>query len=355
MAHIFRQIDSTKSLRAELDRRNISMFNSIREIEEFKRNYKSISEDILAQAHINLQKEISQKSTKLESLEADLISHIKSHERVLKKQILSLNTKVNDLNERLKNAPFLEGLFLSIYRRHKNSKLHQLIRNRDKIISNRTASRVYEVESLQADINRLNQNADEIAFLDCKNELHELERTKKAVSELRTIIAGAKGEYAVEQELKNLPNNFYVINDYRLNFNRPIINKQTGEKIYSVQIDHLVISPGGVFLLETKNWSQRSINSIELRSPVEQIKRSSYALFVFINKNISMNSHHWGSKHISLKSVLVMTGAMTNQKFKFITVKQLEQINRYLTCFDAIYYDHEVEWLANTLLDYCDD
>lgn len=68
-----------------------------------------------------------------------------------------------------------------------------------------------------------------------------------------------------------------------------------------------------------------------------------------------MNSHHWGSKHISLKSVLVMTGAMTNQKFKFITVKQLEHINRYLTCFDAIYNDHEVEWLANTLLDYCDD
>lgn len=52
MALIFRQINSTKSLRAELERRNISMFNSIREIEEFKRNYKSISEDILAQAHI---------------------------------------------------------------------------------------------------------------------------------------------------------------------------------------------------------------------------------------------------------------------------------------------------------------
>ena len=355
MAHIFRQIDSTKSLRAELDRRNISMFNSIREIEEFKRNYKSISEDILAQAHINLRKEISQKSSKLESLEADLIAHIKSHERVLKKQILSLDSKVSDLNERIKNAPFLEGLFYSIYRRHKKSKLHQLTRNRDKIISNRTASRVYEVESLQADINRLNQNADEIAFLDCKNELQELERTKKAVSELRTIIAGARGEYAVEQELKNLPNNFYVINDYRLNLNRPIINKQTGEKIYSIQIDHLVISPGGVFLLETKNWSQRSINSLELRSPIEQIQRSSYALFVFINKNISMNSHHWGSKQISLKSVLVMTGAMTNQKFKFITVKQLNQINKYLTYFDAIFNDREVEWLANTLLDYCDD
>ena len=66
MAHIYRQIDSTKTLRKELDYRNISMFNSIREIEDFKRNYNSIKEDILAQAQINLQKEIVQKSTKFE-------------------------------------------------------------------------------------------------------------------------------------------------------------------------------------------------------------------------------------------------------------------------------------------------
>ncbi|MDC0615368.1 NERD domain-containing protein [Schleiferiaceae bacterium] len=354
MAHIFRQIDSTKSLRAELDRRNISMFNSIREIEDFNRNYKSISEDILAQANINLQKNIAQKSTKLESLEADLISHRKSHEGVLKKQIFSLDTKVSDLSERLKNAPLLEGLFLNIYRWYKNSKLRQLIRNRDKIISNRTASMVHEVESLRADINRLNQNSDEIVSLDCKNELHELERTKKAVSELRTIIAGAKGEHAVEQELKNLPYNFYVINDYRLNFNRPIINKRTGEKIFSIQIDHLVVSPGGVFILETKNWSRRSIESLNLRSPIEQIQRSSYALYVFINNNISINSHHWGSKHISLKNILVMTGASTNQKFQYVKVKHLEELNVYLKYFDAVYSDNETKWLASALLDYCD-
>ena len=65
MAHIYRQIDSTKTLRKELDSKNISMFNSIREIEDFKRNYKSIKKDILAQAQISLQKEIAQKSNKL--------------------------------------------------------------------------------------------------------------------------------------------------------------------------------------------------------------------------------------------------------------------------------------------------
>ena len=354
MAHIYRQIDSTKTLRKELDSKNISMFNSIREIEDFKRNYKSIKKDILAQAQISLQKEIAQKSNKLESLKEDLKEHVTSLEDEIRTQIRILETKVSDLNERLKNQSFLKRVFTTI-RRWKNSfELHQLVTNRDQRISKRTASRVLEAESLQSDVDRLTQNTDEIIANRCKNELYELDRTKNAVEELRTIIAGAKGEFAVEQELKKLPNNFYVINDYRLNFTRPMINKQTGEKIFSIQIDHLVVSPGGVFILETKNWSQKSIKSLNLRSPIEQIQRSSYALFVFINKNISMNTHHWGSKQISLKNVLVMTGATTNQKFQYVKVKQLKEINVYLNYFDAIYSDDETKWLANTLLDYCD-
>ena len=354
MAHIYRQIDSTKTLRKELDSKNISMFNSIREIEDFKRNYNSIKEDILAQAQINLQKEIAQKSNKLESLKEDLKEHITSLEDEIRTQIRILETKVSDLNERLKNQSFLKRVFTAIARWHNNFELYQLVTNRNQRISRRTASRVLEAESLQSEVDRLTQNTDEIVANRCKNELYELDRTKNAVEELRTIIAGAKGEYAVEQELKKLPNNFYVINDYKLDFVRPIINKQTGEKIFSIQIDHLVVSPGGVFILETKNWSQKSIKSLNLRSPIEQIQRSSYALFVFMNKNISINTHHWGSKQISLKNVLVMTGATTNQKFQYVKVKQLKEINVYLNYFDAIYSDDETKWLANTLLDYCD-
>jgi hypothetical protein len=354
MAHIYRQIDSTKTLRAELDSRNISMFNSIREIEDFKRNYNSLKEDILIQAQINLQKEIAQKSIKLESLKEDLKEHVISLEDEIKSQIHILETKVSDLNERLKNESFLTKVFIAIRRWQNDSKLNQLITNRDQRISRRTASRVQEVEGIQSELDQLIQNRVKIANDRSKNEFYELERTKKAIEELRTIIAGAKGEYAVEQELRKLPNNFYVINDYKLDFVRPIINKQTGEKIFSIQIDHLVVSPGGVFILETKNWSQKSIKSINLRSPIEQIQRSSYALFVFMNKNISINTHHWGSKQISLKNILVMTGATTTHKFQYVKVKELKELNVYLKYFDAIYSDNETKWLANTLLDYCD-
>ena len=354
MAHIFRQIESTKTLRKELDYRRISMFNSIREIEDFKRNYESIKVEILAQAQISIQKEIAQKSTELEKLELELKAAVRNEEEKVKSAIHRLDVKITELTERLNKQTFLRRLFLTISRWQQNSKLHQLRNNSDRIIFKRTSLIQRKVKNLHSHVDFLNTNTEKIISERCENDLSELNRTKQAISDLRTIIAGAKGEYAVEQELKKLPDNFYVINDYRLNFTRPIINKKNGDKIFSIQIDHLVISPGGIFLLETKNWSNRSIRSLNLRSPIDQIQRSSYALFVFINNNISLNSHHWGSKQISLKSVLVMVGATTNQKFQFVKIKELKALNRYLKYFEPIYTDQETKWLAQTLLDYCD-
>jgi len=354
VAHIFRQIESTKTLRKELDYRRISIFNSIREIEDFKRNYESIKVEILAQAQISIQKEIAQKSTELEKLELELKAAVRNEEEKVKSAIHRLDVKITELTERLNKQTFLRRLFLTISRWQQNSKLHQLRNNSDRIIFKRTSLIQRKVKNLHSHVDFLNTNTEKIISERCENDLSELNRTKQAISDLRTIIAGAKGEYAVEQELKKLPDNFYVINDYRLNFTRPIINKKNGDKIFSIQIDHLVVSPGGIFLLETKNWSNRSIRSLNLRSPIDQIQRSSYALFVFINNNISLNSHHWGSKQISLKSVLVMVGATTNQKFQFVKIKELKALNRYLKYFEPIYTDQETKWLAQTLLDYCD-
>lgn len=354
MAHIFRQIESTKTLRKELDYRRISMFNSIREIEDFKRNYESIKVEILAQAQISIQKEIARKSTELEKLELELKAAVRNEEAEVKSAIHRLDVKITELTERLNKQTILRRLFLTISRWQQNSKLHQLRNNSDRIIFKRTSLIRRKVKNLHSHVDFLNTNTEKIISERCENDLSELNRTKQAISDLRTLIAGAKGEYAVEQELKKLPDNFYVINDYRLNFTRPIINKKNGDKIFSIQIDHLVISPAGIFLLETKNWSNRSIRSLNLRSPIDQIQRSSYALFVFINNNISINSHHWGSKQISLKSVLVMVGANTNQKFQFVKIKELKELNRYLKYFEPIYTDQETKWLAKTLLEYCD-
>ena len=54
---------------------------------------------------------------------------------------------------------------------------------------------------------------------------------------------GLRGERKVFSILKELPDEYYIWND--------IVLQRNG---YSVQIDHIVISPYGIFVIETKNF-----------------------------------------------------------------------------------------------------
>ena len=55
---------------------------------------------------------------------------------------------------------------------------------------------------------------------------------------------GRRGEQKVFSILKKLPDEYYLLND--------IVLQRNG---YSVQIDHVVISPYGIFVIETKNYT----------------------------------------------------------------------------------------------------
>ncbi|QLH48311.1 MAG: NERD domain-containing protein [Bacteroidota bacterium] len=72
-------------------------------------------------------------------------------------------------------------------------------------------------------------------------------------------------------------------------------------------MDHILVSPSGIFLIETKNWSEKSLESLSLRSPVQQIRRTSFVLFKLLNNEMSnyhlrLDRHHWGDKNINQKS-----------------------------------------------------
>ena len=56
------------------------------------------------------------------------------------------------------------------------------------------------------------------------------------------------------------------------------------EYVRSAQIDHLLISPYGMFILETKNWSQQTFDqSMRTRhSPIWQVDRHSFALWAYL-------------------------------------------------------------------------
>ena len=121
-------------------------------------------------------------------------------------------------------------------------------------------------------------------------------------------------------------------------------------RIYSIQIDHLLISRAGIFIIETKNWSKFSVNSMNLRSPIKQIERSNFALYIYISEHILLNEHHWGEQKIPVRNVIVMINNKPSAKFKYVTVKLLRELNDYIRYFEPILTEKQLDRIVNKLI-----
>ena len=288
------KIEPLKKLKEILNNNGITRFNSIGEINTFIKNFESEKKEIPKITKITLNEEIK----KLEEISIQTIE--KSNKNLFNKIFYYL--KIKTLTNKKSN----------------------LEKNYEKVISTR-----------------------------CMESYKKLDFTKEVVDGLYTLIAGAVGENSAVNELKKLPDDYYLINDFSVEFNPPIYNKRENDRIFSIQIDHLLICQSGVFLLETKNWSKKSIKSLDLRSPVEQILRTSYALFMLLNSesNVSLTRHHWGSRKIPIRNIIIMTNEKPKEEFKHVKVLSLNELNGYIKYFDEIFSESEVENIFNYLND----
>jgi len=286
------KIEPLKRLKDTLHSHGIYRFNSIGDINAFLKQYESEKKDIPAK-----------------------VRH-------------STDDEINYLEEAAKHAAEIrnKNIFNKILYHFKTRKL---IKNHAALVNN------YEAVLSQRSL----------------DSYRELQFIKDTVEGLYSTIAGAVGENAVVCELKKLSDKYYLINDFSLKFDPPIFNKRKNDRIYSIQIDHLLISQSGIFVLETKNWSTKSIDNLDLRSPVEQIKRASFALFVFLNGNKSRGlvRNHWGRKKIPIRNIIVMTNKVPKNDFQHVKVLHLDMLNGYIQCFDEIFEEDETEYIFNNL------
>ena len=154
--------------------------------------------------------------------------------------------------------------------------------------------------------------------------------------------------------LQQLSDDCYLINDFSIKFDPPIYKKKEDDRIFSIQIDHLLVCQSGIFLLETKNWSKTSVENLDLRSPVKQILRTSFALFVLLNSDSKLNDiklerHHWGAKKIPIRNIIVMTNEKPKEEFKHIKVLALRNLIGYIQYFDQTFSDDEVKSIFEDL------
>lgn len=105
-------------------------------------------------------------------------------------------------------------------------------------------------------------------------------KVRENLREHRFVSAGLKGELDVTHLLeKSLGNDTYILND---------VNLKEGRN--TAQIDHLVVSPRGIFVLETKNW-RGEIRGDEQGPRWEQV-RTPGARPVRLSNPVQQNRRH---------------------------------------------------------------
>jgi hypothetical protein len=334
------QLETLKNLRKSLSEKGITRFSSIADINGFIHGYdnevkitEGLTRELFEDEYRKVNKDVDQ-------LQLQLDEQKEFFKKKLEEEIQSLGDEIKLLQEKSDNS-FFKKLFNSPSKSRLIRKKKNLENNSNEIIQSKTSQLNKELIVKKNKLDELSFDKEKIIQDRCSKSVKELSRIKNVVDGLYPIIAGAIGEKAVLNVLSKLSDEFYLINDFSMKFDPPIYNKKENDRIFSVQIDHLLISNSGLFVIETKNWSKKSVNTIDLRSPVQQILRTSYALFVLLNgKNgfskSGLDHHHWGSKKIPIKNAIVMTNAKPTQEFNFVKIVSVNKLVGYIQYFDDV-------------------
>jgi hypothetical protein len=348
MARIYGTIESLKSLKSELTDKGISRFGSVKEIKAFLSNYNSEKLTILNNASYELEKEYLETSTSLEQNIQKKTQLINLETEKIDNLISELQTKINLINA--KNTNFLKKLISSTKLYFLGKQSNYFIENKTKLLNSSINEITKNIENDELFINEYNTEKQNLIEKRAKPKIEKLEFTRNVIENLENLISGAIGENLVVKEIEKLSDDYILINDFNLRFSRPVFYKKLNQRIYSIQIDHLLISKAGIFIIETKNWSKSSVNSISLRSPIEQIERSNFALYTYISENITLNGHHWGELQIPIRNLIVMINYKPKSEFKYVKIKLLKEMNDYINYFEPVLTESQVNKIANELV-----
>ncbi|MBT2162259.1 nuclease-related domain-containing protein [Zobellia barbeyronii] len=348
MARIYGTIESLKSLKSKLENKGISRFSSVKEIKGFLSNYKSEKQLILDATSAQLDAEYFKTCKSLELKIKKKTEIINFQEQTVKNKTNEIQRKI-DLIQNKNGENFLKKMLSSINLVFLKKESNRYLKKTTELTNSSLNNISRGIENDQAFIREYETEKQYLIEKRAKPKTEKLEYTLSVIENSKNLISGAIGENLVVKEIKKLSDDYVLINDFNLNFARPIFYKKHNQRIYSIQIDHLLISKAGIFIIETKNWSTSSVESISLRSPIEQIERANFALYIYISENITLNGHHWGEQQIPIRNLIVMINNKPKGKFKYVKVKLLNEMNDYIKYFEPVLTENQVNRITNIL------
>lgn len=354
MSRIYNTIGSLTTLKSHLAENNISDFKSLKEIIDFQSTFETSRQQLISHHKNLIEEEKNLLNLELKDLDTVIETKRQETEQILTEEIEKFKQQ---LTISLRYTP--TNLFQKISKILKLWNYKRKIRNKenkyDKNVKKKISHLIDNYREKSSRHQFIISNEDEALKQSVQHSLSELERKKAVIDNLKSYIYGALGEQKVVKTLENLSDDYILINDFSVSFSPAIYNRQENDYIKSVQIDHILVAPLGIFLIETKNWSGKSLKNLSLRSPVQQIKRASFVLFKLLNNEIrnyhlSLERHHWGDKKISIKNLIVMTNTKPQEEFQYVKVLTLNELLGYINYFSPSFSSDETQRIADFIL-----
>lgn len=354
MCRTYNTIGSLTSLKLHLEGNNIYDFKSLKEVIDFQNSYPTFRQQIITTHKELIEQEKNSLLTDLQELDSTIEIQ---KQQAAQKLISEIDKLKQDLDFSVNNGytNFFQKLRKNYIQWNCKRKIKNIESNFDlevtKSFKNLVDIRKVKNERFQFIISQFNVAVEE----SYKKPLSEIERKKSVIDRLNSFIYGALGEQKVVKTLEALSDEYFLINDFSISLSPAIYNSKEDDYIKSIQIDHILVAPAGVFLIETKNWSEKSLENLSLHSPVHQIKRTSFVLFKLLNNEISnfslrLNNHHWGDKKISIKNLIVLTNTKPKEEFQYVKILTLNELLGYIKYFKPVFSTTETQRIAEFLI-----
>jgi len=336
-----------------LHEHDVNEYKSVNELIDFQKNYSVVREQILSNHKLVIELEKSKLGDEIVQLDRAVTTNRREVEHQLLSELKALEHRLHNLPSAGSNiihtvANYVKRtdlkLKIRVNKRNFNSKVEHSVKH---LIENHSVkNKRYQY---------ILSNFENAVMESGLPHLQELDRKKRVIDQLNSSIYGALGEQKVVKELEKLSNDHILINDFKCQFDPPIYNRKENDPIKSIQIDHILITPSGIFLIETKNWSQQSLENRSLHSPVHQIKRTNFALYKILKGEIYtpeliLNEHHWGDRKIPLRNLIVLVNHKPTAEFEHVKVLTLNELLGYVRYYKPCFSISETQMIANYLL-----
>ncbi len=144
-------------------------------------------------------------------------------------------------------------------------------------------------------------------------------------------LAGGIAELELIESLRTLPDNYHVISDVKLEIDKPV--HFDGDWLKSAQIDHVVVAPSGIFVVEVKNWSKRFSEEGSYFDPYQQIKRSSYLCYKLIGESLNLK----------VRNIIAYKGSIPEKPpDSHVKVLPIKEVKGYILWFKELHASNQV-------------